>query len=89
MAATSKKKVVLNVGEGELRFEVGINEFNALQNEMMPNNKVAPSENFLVKCSHPEDKDKLIEYCDQGFAIDLAQLVAEQFKPALEISVKK
>lgn len=89
MAKANKKDVVLNVGEAELRFAVGINEFNGLQNEMLPNNKVAPSENFLVKCVHPDDKEKMLDYCDQGFAIDMASMVAEQFKPEVVISVKK
>jgi hypothetical protein len=89
MAKANKKEVVLTVGEAELRFAVGINEFNGLQNEMLPNNKVAPSENFLVKCVHPDDKEKMLDYCDQGFAIDMASMVAEQFKPEVVISVKK
>lgn len=89
MAKANKKDVVLNVGEDELRFAVGINEFNGLQNEMLPNNKIAPSENFLVKCVHPDDQEKMIDWCDKGFAIDMASMVAEQFKPEVVISVKK
>ena len=89
MPKANKKDVVLNVGEDELRFAVGINEFNGLQNEMLPNNKVAPSENFLVKCVHSDDKEKMLDWCDKGFAVELAQAVAEQFKPEVVISVKK
>lgn len=89
MAKQNKKDVKILIGEDKLRFAVGINEFNGLQNEMLPNNKVAPSENFLVKCVHPDDEEKMIDWCDQGFAIELAQMVAEEFKPEVVISVKK
>lgn len=89
MAQENKKNVVLNVGEGELRFKVGINEFSSFQNDFMPNNKVAPCENFLCKCVHSDDKERLIQLCDQGLAVDLGQAVAAEFKPDIAISVKK
>ena len=89
MSATNKKRVTVKAGSNELKFEVGIAEFTAFQNEFMPNNKVAPSENFLMKCVHPEQRDALAELCDQGFAIDLAQIVAGEFRPEISISVKK
>lgn len=89
MAKPNKKELKIQIADDELRFAVGINEFNGLQNEMLPNNKVAPSENFLVKCVHPDDEEKMIGWCDQGFAIELAQMVAENFKPEVVLSVKK
>ncbi|QQD22282.1 hypothetical protein GJQ54_11115 [Oceanospirillaceae bacterium ASx5O] len=89
MADESKKKVTLEVGAQEFNFAVGIAEFTAFQNEFLPNNKVAPSENFLMKCVHPEQRDALIKLCDQGLAAELAQHVAGEFRPDLAIRVKK
>lgn len=89
MADSNKKPVVVQVGETEFKFKVGLTEFTAYQNEFMPNNKVAPSENFLTRCVQPDQKEKLAEYCDQGLAVELASAVATEFKPEVEITVKK
>lgn len=89
MAESSKKKVTLEVGKSAFDFQVGLAEFTAYQNEFMPNNKVAPSENFLMRCAHPEQKEAIAELCDQGLAIEMASAVAEEFKPDVAIKVKK
>lgn len=89
MAENSKKKVKLEVGKNAFDFQVGLAEFTAYQNEFMPNNKVAPSENFLMRCAHPEQKEAITELCDQGLAVEMASAVAEEFKPDVEIKVKK
>lgn len=89
MSATAKKKVALTVGENEFNFEVGIGEFTQFQNEFLPNNKVAPSENFLTRCVKPDQRDALADILDQGYAVELAQLVAGEFKPEIKIEVKK
>lgn len=81
--------VTLEINKKEIRFGVTLAAFNNYQDEFMPNAKVAPSENFLVKCVHPDDKEEVISLCDQGYTIELAQMVASEFKPALEIKVKK
>jgi hypothetical protein len=71
-------------------FHVGIENFNLLQNEMLPNEKVTPSENFLTDTVQGDDdtKQRLVDLLDQGFALELAAQVSAQFKPALSISVK-
>lgn len=89
MAESNKKTVDLLVGETELNFKVGLAEFTSYQNEFMPNNKVAPSENFLMRCVQNDQKEALADFCDQGLAVELASAVAEQFKPAVTITVKK
>ena len=89
MSKSGLKKVVLTVGGKDLTFNVGLTAFNEYQNEFLPQSKVAPSENFLVKCVEEQDKDQLLEYCDQGFTIELASMVAAEFKPSLELKVKK
>lgn len=89
MAASNKKQVTLDVAGEELKFEVGIKEFTDYQNQFMPNNKVAPSENFLTFCSVGEQKDQLIDLFDRGYGVELAQIVAAEFKPEITIEVKK
>lgn len=91
MAAKKQKnkEIIMNVGDDELRFSVGIKEFNELQDESLPKNKVTPSENFLMKCVHPDDEEKLLALFEQGINFDLANLVASEFKPEVEIVVKK
>ncbi|WP_221800516.1 putative phage tail assembly chaperone [Oceanobacter mangrovi] len=79
-ATTGKKDITLTVAETDLRFSVGLTEFNAFQNEFLPTNKVAPSHNFLVRSIHPDDKETLTAWLDQGLAFELANAVAEQFK---------
>jgi hypothetical protein len=86
-----KKLVEIVIGKTTYKFLVGINEFNEYQDSMLPNHKVAPSENFLVACVQGGDevKETLVELFEQGHALQLAGLLAGEFKPALEISVKK
>lgn len=89
MADNSKKKITLTLGDTELNFAIGIQEYNEFVNEFQPSNKVAPSENLLTRCVHPDQRDKLIEFCDMGLAMDMASALIEGFKPALKLSVKK
>ena len=94
MAAQVKagvKKVNLEVGDSKFEFHVSIKEFNALQNEMLPNNKTTPSENFLMDTVQggDEKKQELLELVESGYALELANLVSNQFKPDLKITVKK
>jgi len=91
MSATTNPKtnVTIEAGEDELKFKVGLTEFTQFQNEFMPNNKVAPSVNFLNKCVDEEHRDAVNTLCDQGMAIELAQLVSSEFQPAIELKVKK
>ena len=44
----NKSTFTLTIGGDDFDFSVGLTDFNTLQNEMMPNNKVSPSENFLM-----------------------------------------
>ena len=89
MADAQGKNITLKVVNDEIRFKVDMLAFNSFQNEMMPDNKVAPANNFLMRTVHPEDKKVLEGYLDQGYAIDIAGFVSTEFKPALEISVKE
>ncbi|MEY8241672.1 MAG: putative phage tail assembly chaperone [Cycloclasticus sp.] len=89
MADSAKKKITICAGSTELKFQVGIADFNKLQNDMLPNNKVAPSENFLMACIDESQKQELVDLFDQGFGLELSALVAAEFKPDMELTVKK
>lgn len=89
MAQQTGKQITLEIGADELRFNVDLTAFNGFQNEFLPNNKVAPSHNFLMKTVHPDDRETLTALLDQGMAIHLAQAVAGGFTPEVEIRVKK
>ena len=87
---TPNKKVVEIEANGDtLKFQVGLLEFNNFQNDFLPNSKVAPSVNFLNVCIDDTQKEALNELCDQGFAVDLAQMVASEFKPDIQLRIKK
>lgn len=90
-AKTTAKKtnVTLEIGSDTLSFKVDINAFNTFQNEMMPYDKVAPSENFLMATVDPEQKDILIKLFDGGYGVELGGIVASEFKPELAFKVKK
>lgn len=88
MAQPTAEKITLKVGQAEFRFQVTGLAFNSFQNAFMPDSKVAPANNFLMETIHPDDKAALLPYLEK-YAIDLANAVAEQYKPKLDISVKK
>ncbi|MDP2548900.1 putative phage tail assembly chaperone [Oceanobacter sp. 4_MG-2023] len=89
MADQNSKKITVCAGSTELRFSVDLMAFHAFQNDFLPNNKVAPSNNFLMRTIHPDDKESLNALLDMGQAINLAQAVAGEFTGDVEITVKK
>lgn len=89
MADCNKKKVNLLVAGTEFNFQVGIDEFTQYQNEFTPLSKVAPSENFLMRCVNNDQREELTGLCDAGYAVDIAGAVAGEFKPEISITVKK
>jgi len=85
----NKTNVVIEINNTDFKFSVGVTDFNTLQNEMLPNDKVAPSENFLMATVDSNQKDDLIALFDQGYGVELASIVGNEFKPALAAKVKK
>lgn len=83
------KEIVIAANDKELKFGVNLAAYTDFQNQFLPNDKVAPSENFLLRCVYPENRELLVNLCAQGLATDIAGLVAEQFKPAVKLSVKQ
>ncbi|WP_429211349.1 putative phage tail assembly chaperone [Aeromonas veronii] len=81
--------ITLQVGSKELKFAPTMVAYNSLVNSMMPNDKVAPTHNYLKKIVCQESKADLDELLAMpGAAMQLAGAVNGQFVPELEITVK-
>lgn len=82
--------ITLSVNDVEIWFNVGVEDYNAYINEMMPNNKVGPSHNFLVRTVAKEHKQALLDALQvPGMAIQLAGAVVQEYVPEITITVKK
>lgn len=89
MADKNGTKVTITAGDQDVRFVVTLDDYHRYQNEMMPDNKIAPSKNFLSRTVASECKDQLDQLISQGFTLDLAAMVGSEFRPAMELSIKK
>ncbi len=88
--AKNGKEVTVTIGEKDLDFKVTIEDFSYFQDNFMPGSKVAgPAHNFCVRCVKKEHEQELREYLDQGFAVDIATIIATEFKPEVTLTVKK
>ncbi|MCG7497754.1 putative phage tail assembly chaperone [Vibrio sp. Of7-15] len=83
------KNIVLTAAGQELRFQPELSAYNKYINEMMPNDKVAPSTNYLRRIVHKDDKAKLDEVLKlPGAVLRLIAKVNEIFEGDLDIEVK-
>lgn len=89
MAATNAKKIIVTVGTSDITFNVGLADYERYQNEFMPNNKVAPSKNFLNRTVADDCKEALAPLLEQGLATELAGTLVGEYRPKLEITVKE
>lgn len=90
MAQQTGTPVTITTPSGDLHFNVTAAAFDTFQNEFLPGQKtVTPADNFLTSTVAETDKTELLEWCDRGYAIDLASMVAAEYKPAVEFKVKK
>jgi len=88
MADESGKKIELTIGDDILHFTVGLAAYNNCLNAMTESNKVAPSFNFAMSTVHPDDKETLTKWLDQGLATDIAGHLMTEFRPKVQITVK-
>lgn len=83
------------IGDKDIDFNVGVDEFNQYLNEQMPNDKVNPAFNFLMRTvtdDHKEDLKRLVMKdgkVNGMAALQIAGVLAEQFSGGLNISLKK
>ncbi|WP_020411008.1 putative phage tail assembly chaperone [Hahella ganghwensis] len=75
----------------DFSFQVSREAYNKYINSVTPNNKVAPSHNFLVSTVDTEHKDALLELLKThpGAEIQLVGAVLEEYTPDLGIVAKK
>lgn len=84
------KKITLSIDGVDYEFNITGDAYEQLQNEMQPDNKVAPMHNFLMRTlANQENKDTLKKLCEQGLTLEIAGKLVEEFRPQVEILVKK
>lgn len=89
MSKENDTVITLVVSGTELQFKPDTPAYNKYINELMPDNKVTPSHNYLRRIVTAECKGALDGLLAKpGVALQLAAKVNEQFVPELEIEVK-
>lgn len=80
--------IVLSIRGRNLTFCPTPEIYNDYINAMMPNNKVAPSHNFVMRCAAAECKDTVRELLGMpGASLQIAGAIVEQYAPDLNIMV--
>ncbi|ACR69440.1 hypothetical protein DBV23_15880 [Edwardsiella ictaluri] len=82
--------ITLQIGEQELTFAPTPQAYDTLQNDFMPNNKVAPLKNYLRRIvikDHRQALDTLLQ--KPGMPAAIASAVNDEYAPNIEIIVKK
>ncbi|UXI00429.1 putative phage tail assembly chaperone [Photobacterium sp. TY1-4] len=88
---TQQKIITLEIAGKELQFEPTEAAYNDYMNELLPDNKVAPANNFLFSVVTDESKEPLREITksNAGAAVQITSVVLAEFTPQMEIKVKK
>ncbi|PAX78124.1 putative phage tail assembly chaperone [Citrobacter sp. TSA-1] len=87
---TTENTITLQVGPHELTFAPTVKAYNDLQNDFMPDNKIAPLKNYLRRIVIKEHREVLNELLEKpGMPASLATAVNNEFVPDVEITVKK
>ncbi|ENF3460694.1 putative phage tail assembly chaperone [Yersinia enterocolitica] len=82
--------ITLQIGEHELSFAPTTKDYNDLQNDFMPDNKIAPLKNYLRRIVIKEHRELLNELLEKaGMPASIATAVNNEFVPDVEITVKK
>ncbi|EGI5344930.1 hypothetical protein VW00_004776 [Salmonella enterica subsp. enterica serovar Sandiego] len=90
MSKENTTTLTLTVTGEDIRFTPTEAIYNKFVNEMAMDNKVAPAKNYLMRCVHPEDKEKLEKLIHRpGAALQIAARLNEEFAVDLDITVKK
>ncbi len=84
------KTIEILMGDKELTFNVTLEAYNNCVNSLQVDNKVAPMHNFLIIVSAGEKTKEQVNYArDNALTADLFGVVVKEFKPDVEITVKK
>lgn len=86
----NEKTIELLMGDKELVFKVSLEAYNNCVNALQTDNKVAPMQNFLVVTSaNDKTKEAVKQAFNDALTSDLFGVVVKEFKPDVEITVKK
>ena len=84
------KKIIVSIGEIDCEFSVTLKDFEDFQNELASGKGIsAPAKNLLRRTIKAEQKEDLQALCEDGLAAEIAGTVIQEFRPKVEISVKK
>ena len=87
---SNSKSITVMMGDKELTFQVSLDDWNRCVNSLQPDNKIAPMHNFLINVSANDETKELVKQAyDDALTSDLFGAVINEFKPKVEITVKK
>ncbi|QYK02447.1 putative phage tail assembly chaperone [Shewanella psychrotolerans] len=86
-----KKNIALLIAGTSIGFTMTTEDYNGYLNEIMPDNKVAPAHNLVMRTVEADSKEALRGILDTspGASMQIAGLLTQEFAPSIEISVKK
>lgn len=85
-----EQKIVLDVNDVELKFNVNVAAYNKYQNSTTMVNKIQPATNFLMSVVDDSDKKALKELLQQpAAALHVVGAIVEEYQPEFNITVKK
>lgn len=85
----------VTIGETDFDFKYETESFNQYLNEQMPNDKINPAFNFLMRTVVAEQKEQLKQTLLDGqtvngvVALQVAGVLAQQYSGGVNISLKK
>ncbi len=87
---SDKNTITLTINGTDITFEPSMVAYNKYVNELMPNNKISPTINYLNRIVSAESKPALeAALKSAGAAMQIADVINEQFAPQVDIAIKK
>lgn len=91
----SENLTTVTIGEKDIDFKYETESFNQYLNEQMPNDKINPAFNFLMRTVVDEHKEDLKKALLNGqtvngvMALQIAGVLAQEYSGGVTISLKK
>ena len=83
------KPIIIEDGDIEIKFNVGAQEYEAFNKDLMKGKSVVAAKNFLRRTVEKESSEVLEDLIKQGLAFDIAAEVSEGYKGSHNFTVKK
>lgn len=84
-----RKSIVIEIGGEDIHFEMSGHDYRTYQDEITLTKKSAPSDRLCLATVVADDKAKLQPYLEQGFGLDIAAALVEQYSEGVRIVAKK